>query len=96
MSVLRDKIDSMSNGALARLIGCTPAFASYLTRGQRSPSLALARKMAEKLGSTVEDVLDALREKRGKRKRGAGVATVTLREKAKGKRTRVTRVRQAA
>lgn len=46
----------MSQNDLAIKVGVTPKYISFIENGERTPSLAIADKLATELGSSIEDI----------------------------------------
>jgi transcriptional regulator with XRE-family HTH domain len=62
MKVLLDYLDltKMTNVALARKLGCSESYISYLLSGARVPSTRMLNKMHETLGISYDELFKSL------------------------------------
>ena len=50
------KRKSLTQEELAKAVGVAPKYISMLERGERTPGFALAKKIADFLGATVDEI----------------------------------------
>jgi transcriptional regulator with XRE-family HTH domain len=60
-----ERLQRTTYGRLARATGLTTSFVSRLLRGQRTPTMNTAMKLATELGVTLEDLFDYIKAQSG-------------------------------